>query len=53
MMVIYFFPVKDGSLLRAAVVAGEDEFTPSDLFGVKDGLFELLKSLIAIAEVTG
>ena len=51
-MVIYFFPVKDGSLLRAAVVAGEDEFKPSDLFGVKDG-FELLKSLIAIAEVTG
>jgi len=44
---------EDGSLLRAARVAGEDEFKPSDLFGVKDGLFELLKSLIAIAEVTG
>jgi hypothetical protein len=51
-MVIYFLPVKPGSFLIASRVALDVELTPSDLLAVVAG-FELLKSLIAIADVIG
>jgi hypothetical protein len=51
-IVTYFLPVKLGSFPRAARVELEVELRPSDLLVVRAG-FELLKSLMAIAEVIG
>jgi hypothetical protein len=51
-MVIYFLPLNPGSFFMASRVAADVELTPSVLLAVVTG-FELLKSLIAIADVTG